>query len=159
MMVCLTSHFVQIALSQIPRCNVRVHPTLVVRVRSLSSQHASIDVLCQDAVPGVATLKALPRLSTMFTGRQDILERLARCLNPSISSVSLKIQRIFVLYGLGGTGKTQIMAKFVDEFGDQYDIDPFNWHQASHSNDPHPHLGSGVPTLSTLAPLTPSSRA
>ena len=71
-------------------------------------------------------LKAIPRLSTMFTGRNDILERLAQYLNPSISSVALRKQRIFVLYGLGGTGKTQIMAKFVDEFGDGYDNDPLN---------------------------------
>ena len=58
----------------------------------------------------------------MFTGRKDILERLTRDLDPSISSVAIRKQRIFVLYGLGGTGKTQIMAKFVDECGDQYDI-------------------------------------
>jgi hypothetical protein len=56
----------------------------------------------------------------MFTGRKDILERLAQDLDPSTSSVALRKQRIFVLYGLGGTGKTQIMAKFVNEFGDQY---------------------------------------
>jgi Cdc6-like AAA superfamily ATPase len=67
--------------------------------------------------------KTIPRLSTMFTGRNDILQQLelAQYLNPSISSISLKRQRIFVLYGLGGTGKTQIMAKFVDEFGDRCD--------------------------------------
>jgi hypothetical protein len=108
------------------------------------------------AVPGVATVKALPRLSTTFTGRKDILKRLAQDLDPSISSVALRKQRIFVLYGLGGAGKTQIMAKFVDEFGDQYDIDPFIEHR--HSNYPHPHLGSGISTLSTQPPSTPSSR-
>jgi signal recognition particle GTPase len=56
----------------------------------------------------------------MFTGRKDILERLRRFLDPSNSSVILKMQRIFVLYGLGGAGKTQIMSKFVIEFGDKY---------------------------------------
>ena len=75
----------------------------------------------QDAATRVPALKAIPRLSTMFTGRDDILEQLVQYLNPSTSSVALKKQRIFVLYGLGGTGKTQIMAKFVDQFGDQYD--------------------------------------
>ena len=75
-------------------------------------------------------MKALPRLSTTFTGRKDILERLAKDLDPSISSVALRKQRIFVLYGLGGTGKTQIMAKFVDDFGDQCDINPLNRHRA-----------------------------
>ena len=71
----------------------------------------------------MTALKAIPRLSTVFTGRTDILERLVQCLNLSTSSVGLKKQRIFVLYGLGGTGKTQIMAKFVDEYCDQYDND------------------------------------
>ena len=65
--------------------------------------------------------RALPRLSTVFTGRQDILQQLAQYLDPTKSSVVLKKQRIFVLHGLGGAGKTQIMAKFVDEFGDQCD--------------------------------------
>ena len=72
--------------------------------------------------------KAIPQLSRMFTGRNDILQRLAHDLDPSISSVALKKQRTFVLYGGGGTGKTQIMAKFVDEFGDQYDINTLNRH-------------------------------
>ena len=58
----------------------------------------------------------------MFTGRQDILERLRRCFDRLASSVSQKKQRIFVLYGLGGTGKTQIMLRFVDEFSDQCDL-------------------------------------
>jgi predicted AAA+ superfamily ATPase len=69
------------------------------------------DVSCQ----------AIPRLTTMFTGREDILERLARWLDPSKPSMVLKMQRIFVLYGLGGAGKTQIMAKFVIECGDKCD--------------------------------------
>ena len=38
----------------------------------MSSQHASIDTT-DDAVPGVATLTALPRLSMMFT-RSDLLK-------------------------------------------------------------------------------------
>ena len=82
-------------------------------------------------IPRVPALKAIPRLSTMFTGRKDILEKLAQYLDLSISSVSLKKQRIFVLYGLGGTGKTQIMAKFVNECGDQYDDGPINGYRAS----------------------------
>jgi signal recognition particle GTPase len=56
----------------------------------------------------------------MFTGRKDILERLAQFLDSSKPSITLKRQRVFVLYGLGGGGKTQIMAKFVIDFGDGY---------------------------------------
>ena len=57
----------------------------------------------------------------MFTGRKHILEQLSRFFDPSKPSIIFKRQRIFVLYGLGGAGKTQIMIKFVIEFGDQYD--------------------------------------
>ena len=52
----------------------------------------------------------------MFTGRKAILGHIAQCFNPSATSEK---QRIFVLYGLGGSGKTQLMLKFVEEFGDQ----------------------------------------
>ena len=96
---------------------------------TLQLEHAATsttgDTSTIHTLPEVAAPKSVPRLSTMFTGRNDILERLAQYLNPYISSVSLSKQRIFVLHGLGGTGKTQIMAKFVNEFGDQYDHDPF----------------------------------
>jgi hypothetical protein len=70
-------------------------------------------------VHDLSVFQAMPRLTTMFTGRKDILERLARFLDPTKPSVILKTQRVFVLYGLGGGGKTQIMAKFVIEFGDK----------------------------------------
>jgi predicted GNAT family acetyltransferase len=53
-------------------------------------------------------------------GRKDILDKLAGFLDPSMPSMVLKIQRVFVLYGLGGGGKTQIMVKFVIDFGDRY---------------------------------------
>jgi hypothetical protein len=78
----------------------------------------------------ISVRPTIPRLTTMFTGRRDVLQKLAEYFDPSNSSVALRRQRVFILYGLGGTGKTQIMAKFVNDFGDQYDT----CHQIS--NDP-----------------------
>ena len=74
----------------------------------------------------VSVRPVIPRLTTMFTGRTDVLEQLAEYFDPSNSSVALRRQRIFVLYGLGGAGKTQIMAKFVNDHGDRYE----NSHQS-----------------------------
>jgi hypothetical protein len=84
--------------------------------------YRSIDgVFIARPAPDVFISQTIPRISTMFTGRKHILEKLARFLDPSKPSAILRRQRIFVLYGLGGAGKTQIMIKFVIEFGDQYD--------------------------------------
>ena len=55
-----------------------------------------------------------------FTGRQDILDRLDRFFITSLSSTETeKEQRIFVLYGLGGVGKSQIAYKFLDKYRDR----------------------------------------
>jgi hypothetical protein len=51
----------------------------------------------------------------LFTGRNDILIQLHKCFTPQPTSVESAQQRRFVLYGLGGGGKTQIAFKFVKE--------------------------------------------
>lgn len=52
--------------------------------------------------------------SPFFTGREEICERLrASCLPSNISS-TLRQQRRFVIYGLGGSGKTQLCLKFAE---------------------------------------------
>jgi Cdc6-like AAA superfamily ATPase len=56
----------------------------------------------------------------MFTGRRDILQQIIQFFDGPRSSIVLKMQKIFVLYGLGGAGKTATMMKFVDEFSDRY---------------------------------------
>jgi tetratricopeptide (TPR) repeat protein len=65
-------------------------------------------------------LKLPPRLSVIFTGRRDALERLDNFFVPSETSVGLGKQRVFVLYGLGGVGKSQICLKFVEEHSDRW---------------------------------------
>ena len=53
-------------------------------------------------------LKRCPPSAQTFTGRDDILAQMRQYfLNES------RDQRIFVLHGLGGAGKTQIALKFV----------------------------------------------
>src|SRR5579862_3251068 len=56
----------------------------------------------------------------MFTGRDGICELLReRCL-PSKSQGSPKVHKIFVLYGLGGSGKTQVCLKFAQDYREKY---------------------------------------
>ena len=54
-------------------------------------------------------LKHCPPAVQRFTGRYDILAQMRECF-----SNDSRNQRIFVLYGLGGAGKTQIALKFVE---------------------------------------------
>ncbi|KAF7333763.1 FabD/lysophospholipase-like protein [Mycena venus] len=56
------------------------------------------------------TVNQCPPPSRIFQGRQDILDKM-RCFFTS----NLRIQHIYVLHGLGGTGKTQIALKFIQE--------------------------------------------
>jgi len=60
-------------------------------------------------------MKSCPSPTNLFTGRNDILLQLHQCFTPSPTSVESAEQRRFVLYGLGGGGKTQIALKFVKE--------------------------------------------
>jgi hypothetical protein len=50
--------------------------------------------------------------SEHFTGRNEIRERLSGAL---LSCRTSKTQQRFVLYGLGGSGKTQICLKFAED--------------------------------------------
>ncbi|KDQ50310.1 hypothetical protein JAAARDRAFT_186325 [Jaapia argillacea MUCL 33604] len=67
-----------------------------------------------------------PLPTPTFTGREDILLELHTFFGPSLSSVKCHKQRIFVLHGLGGVGKTQIALKFVEECQEMNDS--FFWH-------------------------------
>lgn len=60
-------------------------------------------------------------VSPYFTGRDDLCRELREsCLPPEDLSVS-NPQRRFVLYGLGGSGKTQIAVKFASDYRERYD--------------------------------------
>ncbi len=54
--------------------------------------------------------------SSHFTGRNDIREELSYSL---LLCQTSKAQQRFVLYGLGGSGKTQISLKFAEDNRDR----------------------------------------
>ena len=54
-------------------------------------------------------LKRCPLSVRTFTGRSDILAQMRECFSNDSHD-----QNMFVLYGLGGAGKTQIALKFVE---------------------------------------------
>lgn len=55
-----------------------------------------------------------PPPSLSFVGRGDILQQMETCFFDGSGK-----RRVFVLYGLGGAGKTQIALTFVDLFKDR----------------------------------------
>ena len=59
-------------------------------------------------------LKRCPRSLHAFTGRQDILAQMREYFFNDSQN-----QHIFVLYGLGGAGKTQIALKFIEMCQDE----------------------------------------
>jgi Holliday junction resolvasome RuvABC ATP-dependent DNA helicase subunit len=54
-----------------------------------------------------------PNSSALFTGCEDILERLKDHF--SSQDEGDRCRKSFLLYGMGGIGKTQICLKFVEE--------------------------------------------
>ncbi|KAJ7027696.1 hypothetical protein C8F04DRAFT_1293692 [Mycena alexandri] len=61
-------------------------------------------------VPSDLSINNCPAPSRLFQGRQAILDKMHQFFNTDLGS-----QHIFVLYGLGGAGKTQIALKFIKE--------------------------------------------
>ena len=58
----------------------------------------------------------MPVASQIFTGRENYLQRLNQYFCPRDKS---RPRRHFLLYGMGGSGKTQIALKFVEECWDR----------------------------------------
>ncbi|KAJ6521296.1 P-loop containing nucleoside triphosphate hydrolase protein [Mycena vulgaris] len=63
------------------------------------------------ATPATRTITKCPPPSRIFHGRQNILEKMHQFFSQDLDN-----QHIFLLYGLGGAGKTQIALKFIEEF-------------------------------------------
>jgi len=59
-------------------------------------------------------------VNTHFTGRQDIRQRLFNDLIRD-RRMNSKEQQRYVLYGLGGSGKTQVCLKFVEDHRHRYE--------------------------------------
>ncbi|KAF8804680.1 hypothetical protein BYT27DRAFT_7194296, partial [Phlegmacium glaucopus] len=59
-----------------------------------------------------------PNSSPIFTGRQDVLDKLGKIFVHRATS-RLMSRRFCLLWGLGGIGKTQICLKFIEEMSDK----------------------------------------
>ena len=55
-------------------------------------------------------------LSAIFTGRDDIIQKIYEGFFPSDTKKRHIEQKRFVLYGLGGSGKTQTCIRFAQEY-------------------------------------------
>ncbi|KAJ7448751.1 hypothetical protein FB451DRAFT_1375258 [Mycena latifolia] len=74
---------------------------------------SAVNVILNPVVPmsdSPAYLKVCPPPSVRFTGREDILLKMSEYFNTSIGQ-----RHIFLLHGLGGSGKSQIAFKFVEQ--------------------------------------------
>jgi Holliday junction resolvasome RuvABC ATP-dependent DNA helicase subunit len=58
----------------------------------------------------------MPKPSNRFTGRTEVIAKLEKHFSNANSSAQKR--KIFLLYGMGGIGKTQICLKFVEEMSD-----------------------------------------
>ena len=58
-----------------------------------------------------------PNSSALFTGREDVLKRLMDHFVPQ-DQVD-RSRKSFLLYGMGGIGKTQICLKFVEKVAER----------------------------------------
>ncbi|KAM6500327.1 hypothetical protein JOM56_003341 [Amanita muscaria] len=83
--------------------------------------------------PNASTSEQIPPLpplrppSVFFTGRDIYLQALKDCFLPKLVSGRKK----FLLYGMGGIGKTQICLKFIEEYGKKWFSDGIFWIDAS----------------------------
>ena len=64
-------------------------------------------------------LSLKPNSSALFMGRREQLDRLKKHFAPRMDGEPLH-RRYFLLYGMGGIGKTQICLKFLEEMSDMY---------------------------------------
>ena len=55
----------------------------------------------------------MPNPSNRFTGRTEVIAKLERHFSNTNDSAQKK-RKFFLLYGMGGIGKTQICLKFVE---------------------------------------------
>ena len=58
----------------------------------------------------------MPNPSNRFTGRTEVIAKLVRHFFNTNDSA--RKRKFFLLYGMGGIGKTQICLKFVEEMSD-----------------------------------------
>ena len=65
-----------------------------------------------------AVIPLMPNPSIRFTGRKEIIAKLKEHFSNSADD-QVEKRKYFLLYGMGGVGKTQIYLKFIEEMSDQ----------------------------------------
>jgi hypothetical protein len=87
-------------------------------------QYCSHSVWTRRSAPGIAgedhAFIHPPSPSPIFTGREEILLKMEEHLVIVTGAAHPSKQKIFVLVGLGGSGKTQIALKFIEVHNNQY---------------------------------------
>ncbi|KAJ7061272.1 hypothetical protein C8F01DRAFT_1288669 [Mycena amicta] len=81
--------------------------------QALDPEHRILQRPVQDEIQ---TTRSCPLPSKFFQGRKDILLQLDRFFQP----IEKKEQKVVLLHGLGGAGKTQIALKFIAESGARF---------------------------------------
>ena len=66
----------------------------------------------------VAAIPAKPNSSIWFTGQTNVLAKLKEHFTAE-SNHKLRRRKFFLLYGMGGIGKTQICLRFIEDMSDQ----------------------------------------
>jgi len=64
-------------------------------------------------------IRVKPNPSKLFTGQKVYLDKLKQCFKLKVSGEQ-PCRHSFLLYGMGGIGKTQICLKFIEEVSNQY---------------------------------------
>ncbi|KIK01559.1 hypothetical protein K443DRAFT_678319, partial [Laccaria amethystina LaAM-08-1] len=64
-----------------------------------------------------AAIPVKPNSSIRFTGRTNVLAKLREHFMAE-SNDKLRRRKFFLLYGMGGIGKTQICLRFIEEMSD-----------------------------------------
>ena len=70
-----------------------------------------------DRTASDAAIPSKPTSSIRFTGRTDILTKLKEHFTAE-SNDQLRPRKFFLLYGMGGIGKTQICMRFIEDMSD-----------------------------------------
>jgi hypothetical protein len=63
-------------------------------------------------------------VSSIFTEREEMSQRVKQSLLAQESIISSRRQRRLIIYGMGGSGKTQLCCKFAQDHREKYDCTP-----------------------------------
>jgi hypothetical protein len=107
--------------TQISADIAELRASLKVQISSLQASsdltHAKTLTLAANVLPAASPNEYFDTqpVSSIFTGRKIELEKLKRAMLAPMDQSGSSFQRCFVVFGLGGSGKTQFCSKFAQE--------------------------------------------